>query len=85
MGKPLILDVPEDIYESLLETAKQTGQPPEELAVQCLVAAAKKPIHDPIEQFIGAFSSNGSDWADQHDKHLGNSLIAIDPCDDVDG
>ncbi len=82
MGKPLILDVPEDIYESLLETAKQTGQPPEELAVQCLVAATKKLINDPIEQFIGAFSSNGSDWADQHDKYLGNSLIAID---DVDG
>lgn len=59
--------------------------PPEELAVQCLVAAAKKPINDPIEQFIGAFSSNGSDWADLHDKHLRKSLIAIESCDDVNG
>jgi hypothetical protein len=27
-----------------------------------------------LEQFIGAFSSHGSDWADAHDKYLGLSV-----------
>lgn len=26
---------------------------------------------DPVEKFIGAFSSNIPDWADQHDKYIG--------------
>ncbi len=29
---------------------------------------------DPFEQFIGAFSSNVPDWADQHGEYIGNEL-----------
>jgi len=75
MGYTLMLEVPEDIYEPLVQTAKRTGRPPEELAVEWLVAAVRDAMNDPIENFIGAFSSNTPDWADQHDKYIGQTLM----------
>ena len=75
MGHTLILEVPEDMYESLTKTAKQTGWTPEELAVEWLVTAIRNAINDPVENFIGAFSSSIPDWADQHDKYLGQALM----------
>ena len=73
MGQKLVLDIPEDIYKSLLETAKQTGQSLEEIAVQRLFSGNEKQPDDPLEQFIGAFDSNIPDWTEQHDKYLGQS------------
>jgi hypothetical protein len=39
------------------------------------VSAIQKAIDDPVENFIGAFSSNIPDWADQHDRYLGLALM----------
>jgi hypothetical protein len=70
MGHTLTLEVPEDVYQSLIQKAEQTGQPPEAVAVQLLTTATQPQVEDPIEPFIGAFSSHGIAWADQHDvKH----------------
>jgi predicted RNase H-like HicB family nuclease len=33
-----------------------------------------KPVDDPFEKFIGAFNSGVPDWADNHDKYLGEEL-----------
>jgi hypothetical protein len=74
MGHTLTLDVPEDVYQSLMQQAKQTGQAPEALAVQLLAATTQHQVDDPLEQFIGAFSSHGADWADHHDTYLGESI-----------
>jgi hypothetical protein len=74
MGHTLTLDVPEDVYQSLMQKAKQTGQAPEALAVQLLATATQHQVDDPLEQFIGAFSSYGADWADHHDTYLGESI-----------
>ena len=74
MGQTLTLEVPEDVYKLLKKRAEQTGQPPEALAVQLLATATQNIEDDPLEKFIGAFSSSGSDWADHHDKHLGKSV-----------
>jgi hypothetical protein len=71
MNHPLTLELPENVYESLLEKARQAGKSPEAFAVQLLSAATPTVIDDPLEQFIGAFSSYNSDWADAHDKYLG--------------
>ena len=73
MNYPLMLELPENVYESLIKKAKQAGKPPEVLAVQLLATATQTLIDDPLEPFIGAFSSHGSDWADTHDKYLGLS------------
>jgi hypothetical protein len=74
MGHTLTLNVPEQVYKSLIQKAKATGQKPESLAIQLLATATKSVADDPVEPFIGAFSSQGSDWADQHDAYLGQSL-----------
>jgi hypothetical protein len=73
MGHTLTLDVPEDVYRSLIQQAEQTGQSPEDIAVQLLATATQHRIDDPLEQFIGAFSSHSADWADQHDMYLGKA------------
>ena len=73
MGHTLTLDLPDEVYESLVQTAKQTSQPPDAMAAQLLTAATQHPASDPLERFIGAFDSRGSDWADRHDKYLGHS------------
>jgi hypothetical protein len=74
MTHPLALELPENVYELLLEKARQAGISPEALAVQLLSAATQTVIDDPLEQFIGAFSRYDADWADAHDKYLGLSV-----------
>ena len=74
MGHTLTLDVPEEVYQSLIQKAEQTGQPPEAVAVQLLATATQYRLDDPLEQFIGAFSSHGANWADQHDAYLGKAI-----------
>lgn len=75
MGHILQLEVPEDVYESLMRAADQTGQRPEAVAVQWLVSATRDLVDDPLEPFIGAFPSDIPDWADQHDRYIGNAIL----------
>jgi len=80
MGRTLTLDVPEDVYQSLIQQAKQTGQPPEAVAVRLLATATQHRVGGPLEQFIGAFHSHCADWADQHDAYLGKAAKgSMDP------
>ncbi|MEA2563789.1 MAG: hypothetical protein QOH06_5293 [Acidobacteriota bacterium] len=73
MGHALILNVPEELYRSLIQRAEEVGQKPESLAVQLLKAATSPGVSDPLEPFIGALSSQRTDWADRHDAYLGKS------------
>lgn len=75
MEYSLTLELPENVYQLLLKTATQTGQPPEVLAVQWLKQITQQQEIDPLEKFIGAFDSNIPDWADEHDKYIGQSLL----------
>ena len=75
MVHKLILEVPEEVYEPLANTAKQTGTTPERLAVEWLTVVSCRAVHDPIEDFIGAFRSGPPDWADHHDKYIGQALM----------
>jgi hypothetical protein len=75
MGYTLTLEVPENLYEPLVKTAEQTGRTPEELAQEWLATAIRTAIEDPVENFIGAFLSNIPDWADGHDKYIGQTLM----------
>jgi len=74
MSHPLTLDVPESLYQSLVRQAEESGQPPEVLAVQLLTTATQPEAEDPLEAFIGAIDSRGSDWADHHDAYLGGAV-----------
>ncbi len=74
MGHRLALEVSEDLYKSLAKKAQQIGESTEGLAVQLLTAATQEETKDPLEKFIGAFSSQDSNWADQHDKYFGKTI-----------
>ena len=75
MSHILTLDVPSEVYDSLLQIAKRAGQSPEVVAVNCLAAATHQHIDDPMEKFIGAWHSNEPSWADQHDAYLGQAIV----------
>lgn len=77
MSYTLTLEVPDDVYQSLLKTAKETGQAPEFLAVRWLATATQTPA-DPLEHFIGAFNSQGSDWIEHHDEYLGSAAASTE-------
>ncbi len=70
----MTIDIPEKIYEPLAKVAKNTGRTPEELAIEWLETASRGVAEDPVEKFIGAFKSDIPDWADQHDKYIGENL-----------
>ena len=74
MVHKLTLEVPEEVYQPLAQAALQTGASPEALAVEWLAAVSRQAAHDPVEQFIGTIHGQVPDWADQHDKHLGQAL-----------
>ena len=77
MGHKLTLDLPDEVYESLSRTAKETSQSPDAVAAELLASVTRQAEEDPLEQFIGAFDSRGSDWADQHDRHLGGAVLPL--------
>ena len=75
MSHILSISVPDTLYETLTKTAQETGQPLEMVATKWLAAAAKQFAHDPLDSFIGAFDSGGTDWADNHDHFLGQAIL----------
>lgn len=75
MVNTIPLQIPEDLYSLLVQAAAKTDTTPEELALQWLVAALKKAEDDPVEEFIGAFSSSVPDWVEHHDNYLGQAMI----------
>jgi hypothetical protein len=74
MSYTLHITVPDSLYQTLTKTARETGQPLEAVATKWLVAAAEQFADDPLEAFIGAINSGGTDWADNHDRYLGHTL-----------
>ncbi len=75
MGQTLILEMPNEIYEPLANRAKQTGITPEKLAAEWLELAVRYAVNDPVENLIGAISSDAPDWVNQHDEYLGKALM----------
>jgi hypothetical protein len=76
MTHKLVVDVPEDVYLSLVEAARQEGQSPELLAAQWLADVIRSNGSDPLEKWIGAFSGNTPGWADEHDKYIGEGIVS---------
>ena len=75
MSHMLNIPVPDTLYETLTNTARETGQPLETIAAKWLAAAAKQFAQDPLDSFIGAFDSGGTDWADNHDHYFGQAVL----------
>ncbi len=62
------------MYVLLKKSAEHIGQLPEVLAVKLLAEAAERLENDPLDELVGAFQSSTSDWADNHDKYIGQSV-----------
>lgn len=75
MTHSLLLEVPESIYQPLATEAEAEGRKVEEIALERLANRKPKNIDDPLDEFVGAFRSDVPDWADNHDKYLGENLM----------
>ncbi len=75
MTHSLLLEVPETVYQLLAEKASENGKKIEEIALEKLAKDEPKLIDDPLDEFVGAFRSDVPDWADKHDKYLGENLM----------
>ncbi len=74
MTHSLLLEVPESIYQPIVEEAEAEGRKVEEIALERLAVKKPKPICDLLEEFVGSFKSDVPDWADNHDKYIGEEL-----------
>lgn len=75
MTHSITLEIPDSIYRPLAEEAEVQGRRVEEIALEKLTRNGSKEIEDPFEKFIGSFRSDIPDWAENHDKYLGESLM----------
>ena len=75
MTHSLTIEIPENIYQQLAKEAKAIGRKVEEIALEKLAKDSPKQIEDPLDKFIGAFKSDIPDWADNHDKYIGEDLM----------
>jgi hypothetical protein len=75
MSHSLTLQIPEELYQLLIDAAERMGQTPEEVALKWLSEVAQQITDDPIEQFIGAIPSQVPDWTTQHDLYLGRNQL----------
>jgi hypothetical protein len=89
MAHQLLLEVPEEVYEARLETAREEGQAPEVIAAQQLTAAVRGESDDPLAKWIGALHTDVVGWADDHDRYIGEAIYAsmhdTQPKHEVDG
>lgn len=75
MTHSLLLEIPESIYQAIVEEARAEGRKVEEIALERLAVKKPQPATDPLDEFVGAFRSDVPDWADNHDKYLGENLM----------
>ncbi len=75
MGHQILVNLPEEIYTSLMTISQKAGRTPEELVIEGIEISVKACDKDPVEQFIGAFNSNVNDWTENHDLYLGNQQL----------
>lgn len=77
MGHILTLDIPDQVYEPLLERAKQTGQTPEDMVLEWLTRTTRNLTDDPLLQLAGTFESSLTDVSDRHDDYIGQGLQEV--------
>jgi hypothetical protein len=75
MTYTLQLEIPDELYSLLAQAAEQTKQPIEEVAIRWLAKAGRDIADDPMEKYIGAFTTNVPGWGEHHDELLGEALL----------
>lgn len=75
MSKTLSIELPDEVYQTLLQTAERSGQSPEAIVLQWIVNQHQSQASDPLDAFIGAFKTDIPDWTNRHDEYLSASLL----------
>ena len=75
MSQILTLQIPEEVYQPLLEIAKRNGKTPEEFTTQWLASSIQHFADDPVESFIGSVNSEIADWTENSDRYLAQNLL----------
>ena len=75
MTHSITLDLPEAVYKKLVEKASKNGKHIEEIAIEKLAVPSPEDIPDPLDEFIGAFSSGIPDLGLNHDKYIGEQIM----------
>lgn len=75
MSKILAIEIPDEVYQTVLQTAERLGQSPEAFVSQWVVTQHQAQPSDPLDAFIGAFKSDIPDWTRRHDEYLGAALL----------
>ena len=75
MTHSLTLELPEKVYRNLAEKASKSGKRIEDFAADQLSNGDSGVIDDPFEKFIGSLHTDVPDWADNHDKYIGEQLM----------
>jgi hypothetical protein len=77
MSKTLSIEIPDEIYQTFLQTAERLGQSPEAIVSQWIVTQHQTQVSDPLDSFIGAFNSEIPDWTSRYDEYLGAALLEV--------
>lgn len=75
MERTLTIEIPETVYESLLQVVRKTGRTPQDWILEWLTREVQAALEDPLERFIGAFQSEVSDWVEWHDLYIGQASL----------
>ena len=76
MTQTLAIELRDDVYEALRDAAERSGKTPDEVGADWLLAAVGRLAKDPLEEFIGAIDSGPLAWGDEHDKYMGQAVLA---------
>jgi hypothetical protein len=75
MVHQIMLAVPDEIYQLLLQKAQESGRSLEEAAADCLIQVLQNPAPgDRLRSWIGAWASGVPDASIRHDDYLGEAL-----------
>ena len=75
MSKTLSIELPDEVYQTLLQTSQRLGQSPEVMVCQWILNQHSSQVTEPLDAFIGAFNSDIPDWTSRHDEYLGAALL----------
>ncbi|MCG3121637.1 MAG: hypothetical protein ALAOOOJD_04840 [bacterium] len=75
MERTLVLEIPEEVYQPLMQKAQQVGQTPENVVLQWLTNALRPVNDDPLLQLAGTFASDIKNVSEKHDDYIGQGLI----------
>jgi len=71
----LTLEIPDEVYQPLLQKAREQGQSVETVAQECVAEAVRQTAPGNVHsRWIGAFQSELPDAAERHHEYLGQAL-----------